>query len=308
MSDIHSIFQPSRILCPMDTSELSELALRYAAAAALAYGAELTVLHAEKFSVPPYFTKGQIATLTEMLKESRQAALSFLQGHVEAILGNKRQKLSLHVVLEEKDPVESILSHAQKGAADLLVLGTHGRTGAKRLWLGSVTENVVRHAEVPVLVVRKKQHEWIDSAPPGGDLRMKTILCPVNFTDTARAALKTAAVIASRFGAKLVPICVIEEDSSVSIAQMDEKLKEWIREDAPVPCITDVSVRKGHAAEQILSSASQMQADLVVLGAQRADAQGGWPWGNTTELVLRQSPVPVLVIPRETGIPAGAIE
>ena len=89
------------------------------------------MLHAEQFPVPPYFTKSQISTLTEMLKESRQAASDHLQEYVERVLGSLRQKIALHFVLEEDHPVEAILSHARKQAADLIVLGTHGRRGGE---------------------------------------------------------------------------------------------------------------------------------------------------------------------------------
>ena len=85
--------------------------------------------------------------------------------------------------------MDSVLASASKQRADLIVLGTHGRGGAKRLWLGSVAENVVRQADIPVFVVRQKQHEFIDPSQPGGEPVLKTILCPINFSETAREAL-----------------------------------------------------------------------------------------------------------------------
>jgi len=162
--------------------------------------------------------------------------------------------------------------------------------------LGSVAENVIRHVETPVFVVRQKQHEFIDQANLEAPLRMKTILCPVNFTSTANQALKIAASIAARFQAKLIPVCVVEPGSPMQPSDMNDKLNEWIQKDKPVSYSMDLVIRQGHPVEQILSLADQTHADLIVLEAQRADEQAIWPWGNTTELVLRQAPGPVLVI------------
>jgi nucleotide-binding universal stress UspA family protein len=176
-----STFKPARILCPIDFSRLSSLALKYAAAGAKAYGAELIVFHAERFELPPYFTPSQMDELTRQVKAQRRHAQTHLRQHALKVCGGLAKELSMTFTVVDAHPVDSVLAAAKKPAADLIVLGTHGRGGAKRLWLGSVAENIVRQAEAPVFVVRQKQHEFMDPKHPDSAPALSTILCPVNF-------------------------------------------------------------------------------------------------------------------------------
>jgi len=86
-------------------------------------------------------------------------------------------------------------------------MGPHGRGGTKRLWLGSVAENVVRQAGAPVLVARKKLHEFIDPGNAHTTAQRATILCPVNFSEAARARLAHGASLAHQFNTRLSKLC-----------------------------------------------------------------------------------------------------
>jgi len=291
-------FNPSRILCPIDFSELSSLALKYAAGGAKAYGAELIVFHVEQFELPPYFTSNQTNELTKQLKAQQRQAKTYLRQYALKVLGPLAKELSITFALMDAHPVDSVLAVAKKQRADLIVLGTHGRGGAKRLWLGSVAENIVRQAEVPVFVARQKQHEFIDPNHPASAPVLKTILCPVNFSEAARAAFNVANSIAQRFNARLIPVCVVEPGDKRSLSEAANELHTWVKEAVTAPCILEPVSRKGHAAEQIVGLAQEAKADLIVLGSQRPGSPGAWLMGTTTELVLRQATVPVLVVPR----------
>ena len=289
-----SAFKVSQILCPVDFSELSNLALKYAAAGAKAYGAKLIVLHAERFELPAYFTPGQIDELTRQLNAARGGAQDYLQQHALSILGPLANEISITFNVADTHPVDAVLTAASKHGADLIVLGTHGRGGAKRLWLGSVSENVVRQAEVPVFVVRQKQHEFIDGAA-GPEL--KTILCPVNFSEVARSAIQVATSIAGQFHARLIPMCVVEPGDQRTLSEAETAMQAWLGEILTTPCALEPASRQGRAAEQIVALAHKTKADLVVLGAQHRGSAMGSMFGGTTDLVLRQAPVPVLVVP-----------
>jgi nucleotide-binding universal stress UspA family protein len=285
------------ILCPVDLSETSNLALKYAAAAAKAYGAGLTVLHAEQFELPPYFTQVRMEELMRQVKEMRHGAEEFLAQRTRKILGPLADELSLSFSVVEEHPVDAVLGWARRQRSDVIVMGTHGRGGASRLWLGSVAENVVRHSEVPVLVVRPRQHEFIDSSHPESAPSLKTILCPVNLTESARATLRIAACIADRFGARLVPLCVLEAGDDRPLPDAEKELHGWVGDTVQTSCPLEMICRKGRAADRINAFAAETQADLVVLGAQRRGSASAWLFGGTTELVLRHAPVPVLVVP-----------
>lgn len=88
-------FEPKRILCPLDFSEHSSLALKYAAAGAREYGAEVTVLHARNFDLPRYFNRSETPRLIEELSSAKAAAGADLCSYVKQTLGIAVETLSI---------------------------------------------------------------------------------------------------------------------------------------------------------------------------------------------------------------------
>lgn len=291
-------FHPARILCPVDFSDLSDLALKYAAAGARAFSATLVVFHAQRFTLPPYFTPGQIAELTRQHRAEQDRAKQFLRLHVRKILGPQANDLPIKFDLADAHPVDAVLDAAKRHRAELIIMGTHGRGGAKRIWLGSVVENVVRQAGVPVFIVRQKQHEFSDPSGPQSVPELRTILCPVNFSPAARLSLEHAVSLAQQFHARLVTACILEPGDSRGLAEAKQELSSWLGQTDTTHCELEVVARKGRAGERIVALAAETKADLLVLGAQNRSPLQTWRWGDTTEFVLRQAPVPVLVVPQ----------
>ena len=141
----------SIILCPVDFSAHSALALREAAALARATGGSIHVLYAERTELPPYFTPGRMAELDRQIREGQAEAEDDLREFVHKIIGDSAVNVTVEVV--ERPPVEGILEAASRSGARWIVMGTHGRTGLKRLLMGSVAERIVRESRVPVMVV-----------------------------------------------------------------------------------------------------------------------------------------------------------
>lgn len=138
---------PRTIVAAVDFGEASARAVSVAGFIAAAGSATLHVLHAERFEVPPYFTPAQIERLDDERQEASAEIAIELKRFVKAAT-----TWPATVVVVDGRPVDAILQAAE--SADLLVLGTHGRRGPSRWWLGSVAERVVRAAPVPVLVAR----------------------------------------------------------------------------------------------------------------------------------------------------------
>jgi nucleotide-binding universal stress UspA family protein len=138
-----------RILVPFDFSDPATRALRVGADLALQYGGRILVLHAlAAFSPMEEFAIGQAAVWTpptELLDRTQHQ----LELAVQRALRQARPVTECRVVLG--DPFEAIIQAASK--ADLIVMGTQGRTGLEHLVIGSVAEKVVRHAPVPVLTM-----------------------------------------------------------------------------------------------------------------------------------------------------------
>ncbi len=135
------------VLHPTDFSESSEHAFRLACALARDYGARLIVLHVRWLPTPVF---GEVVPMpppaTGYSSAATEAQLHQIQAPDPAIHVEHR--------LEEGDPATEILSVAHETNTDLIVLGTHGRTGLSRLLMGSVAEQVVRRAACPVVSVK----------------------------------------------------------------------------------------------------------------------------------------------------------
>lgn len=290
-------FQPKNILCPIDFSDLSDLALKYAAAGAQAFGATLVVFHAQRFELPPYFTRGQIEELTRQHRAEQAKAKEFVRLHVRKVLGHQANNLSIKFDLSDAPPVDAVLNSAKRSRAELIVMGTHGRGGAKRIWLGSVLENVIRQAGVPVFAVRQKQHEFVDTSNPLNTPKLESILCPVNFSRAALAGLDHAISLAKRFNARLIPVCIAEPGDTRGTSELREELASRLEEGGAGGCNVETQTRRGEAGKEIVNLVTRTRADLVVLGARPRNPLHAWLWGDTTEVVLRRAPVPVLVVP-----------
>jgi nucleotide-binding universal stress UspA family protein len=138
---------PTTILVAVDFGEASRRALEVAGVIASAFGSTLRAVHAERFEPPPYFTMEQIVRL----EADRQTAQAAAVEHLAEFAARAGASPVASVVVDQP-PVEAVLDAA--AGADLIVMGTHGRRGPGRWWLGSVAERVVRAASVPVLVTR----------------------------------------------------------------------------------------------------------------------------------------------------------
>ena len=138
--------QPRRLLVAIDFSDASGHAAALAGLIASAYDARLVALHAERFEPPPYFTHGQLPELDS----ARVTAAAAAADQVRAFVAT-RTAFPVDARVVDADPVAAIL--AASTDADLLVMGTHGRRGPARWWLGSVAERVVLDSAHPVLVV-----------------------------------------------------------------------------------------------------------------------------------------------------------
>ena len=144
-----------RILVPMDFSEHADNALRLGVELAQASGASLTLLHV---GVVPhvYSTEfGMGSAVGPLFTEMSQQLAEEQRHKLERVAQTAVPEALEHViVLREGFPPEEVLAQVKEGEHDLVVMGTHGRTGLGRVFLGSVTERVVRECPVPVMVTR----------------------------------------------------------------------------------------------------------------------------------------------------------
>ena len=141
------------ILCPVDFSDPSREAMRFAAVLCRLYGARLTLLHA--YAVPGYvLPEGFVAAGPDVLEEIESRTRSTLKEWQTAAQEAGAQDIDLVTAMGNAAP--EIVLYAREHKADLIVVGTHGRTGIVNFLLGSVADKVVHTAHCPVLIVPAK--------------------------------------------------------------------------------------------------------------------------------------------------------
>jgi nucleotide-binding universal stress UspA family protein len=219
-------------------------------------------------------------------------------------------------LVREGNVASEILTQATDMKADLLVMGTHGRSGFERLLLGSTTEKVLRKASCPVLTVPPHH----PGAAPATPVLFKRILCPVDFSDCSMQALNYATSLAQESEAHLTVMHVMAHDlgdtpemydtmitdGRLSLADYlrrreDEaraRLKEAVPETVAAYCQVETMMVRGKPGGEILRIAGEQQSDLIVIGVQGRGAADLMLFGSTTNHVVRASPCPVLTLRR----------
>jgi nucleotide-binding universal stress UspA family protein len=141
-----------RILCPVDFSETARAAMETAIELAARFDAEVVLVHA--YPIPGYtFPDGSAFASSRMLQELADEAARHLEEWRQLAVKAGAKQVSLETAVG--DPAGEIVRIAQEKKADLVVMGTHGRTGIEHALMGSIAERVVRRAKCPVLTVRR---------------------------------------------------------------------------------------------------------------------------------------------------------
>ncbi len=288
-----------RIVCPTDFSDGSRRALDDAIALARWHGAALTVLHAHP-DVP-----------TRPHEDARDS-----EGHerftraLDAFIEPAREVgLPVRIELRAAPPVDAIVAEVQAGRADLVVMGTHGRSGFERLMLGSVTEKVLRKVSCPVLTVPPPHA--VRNAPDR--VPFQSILCPIDFSPASLRALDHALSLAEGTSARLRLLHVLEflvdpeDDRGVDFSfseyrqhlerDMHARLHRTVPEALRARCAVSETLTGGDPARQVLRVAGEVGADLIAMGAQGRGPVERIFLGSIAEHVIRGAACPVLTLP-----------
>lgn len=290
----------NRILCPVDFSESSTRALAHAAALTRWYEAHLTVLHVAP-TFDPVQIRGDLGVPVEFVTPvTREEVLSELS----RILERSGVSPDAHLIAQAGDASTTIVREALTTRADLIVIGTHGRRGFKRLLLGSVAETVLHEAPCPVLTV--SPHTEAASADV---VTFKRILCPIDFSPSALQALGFALDLARQAGGRVTLLHVVEwlaEDEPTHfnvpefrghmVNDAKQRLRSLVAEESRAWCEIDDVIVSGRAHRGILQEAAARSADLIVMGAQGRGSVGLALFGSTTQQVVRGAACPVLTV------------
>jgi universal stress protein A len=153
-----SFLRPRRILVPVDFSEHSKKALKYAAAFGEQFGAEVLLLHIVEPIVYPVEMGFVPPEIEDVGVKMVQSAKERLQEIADSDL---KLPVKTAILVRQGTPFQQVSAVAKEKGADLIIVTTHGYTGLKHVLLGSTAERIVRHAPCPVLVVRDRETEFV---------------------------------------------------------------------------------------------------------------------------------------------------
>ncbi len=288
-----------RILFATDFSTCADRAMGYAVTLAAAWKAELCVMTVLELypGMDPTYTVNKMFLDHLRTEATRQldAAQARLKGEGQAITTR----------IEIGIPSQAVQTVAQSTAADLVVVGTHGRTGLDHILIGSTAERVVRMAPCPVLAV-KVDKGGSGAATIGG---IKRIVVPIDLSGCSLDALEYAAQFAKQVGASVTILHAMEPvayglDFSLSHAKEWKRQREYLEERLAVlsACLTSAGVKTDHVlkpgvpADSITSYVTQHHYDLMIMGTHGRRGISQLLVGSIAGAMLRHAPCPVLTV------------
>lgn len=291
-----------KVLYPTDFSSCSKQALDEALYMASKFDAELFMLHAvvlhEADPNNPEHHFPEAAELVRLLSEMATTEMASL-----AARPSGREVVTHQTERPGFSASEVVLDYAAEIDADLIVMGTHGRWGPGRFFLGSTAEETVRYARCPVLSVREQEE-------PQGLETIRNILVPVDFSAHATEGIQVGKEMAARTGARLQVLHVVEIRTAPSLydVSMMEDLTDHVMQHAtdalarlvqesPGPEVDcDLHLVEGAAAHAISDFADEHDSGLVVIPSHGLTGVERVLLGSTAEGVIRQAPCPVLTV------------
>lgn len=285
----------AKILCPTDFSDSAARAVAMAVRLASEHDAELILFHA--YAVPVFGLaepEGESPALRQQLAADASAGLAEAVDRATALGARK-----LRSRLASGRPWVEIIKAAKAEAADLIVVGSNGRSGLPRIALGSVAEMVARRASCPVLVVRG-----------GGEPRpFGHILVPVDFSPRSRDAAELAIRLAHPGGAGVTLLHVVEAPVTWGELQPPEayrdldargaaRLEAWVKGLATAARVPVQSrVRIGSVGAQLLHAIdADRSIDLIVIGSHGRTGLKRAALGSIAEKTARHAYCPVLIV------------
>ena len=298
MLDIPIRVQLKSILFPTDFSSAANAALPYAVEIARRYGAKLYTLHVVPSEIDVVTAPETRPILANwVLGEATEKAHELLS-HVQGV--------NTEVLVRSGDIGTAVQDVIGTCEIDLIVLGTHGRTGWGKVLLGSVAENIFRKASCPVITVGPHC-----SRDPKKSVEFRQIIFATNFSPESLVAAPYAVSLAQENRAKLTLLHVVEEPRS-GLGNPDQlvppelpMLCRMVPAEARLWCEPEFLVEEGIAANKILDIAAQKWADLIVIGVHppqgplHADAH--LPM-TAAHKIVSLAPCPVLTVRGNDGL------
>jgi nucleotide-binding universal stress UspA family protein len=307
----------AKILVPLDGSSLAEAILPEVEELATLHDAEVMLLRVALAHAIP------LVDPTDAQVHAVEEAEGYL-ADVNRRLAPRGIKVSRAV--RYGNAADEILDHARARHANLIAMSTHGRSGLRRLVMGSVAEAVLRASPVPVLLLRAKEAAPAHTPARAGEVAgavqpqpaevapptIRHIMCPVDFFHTSESAMVYAGALAERFHADLTVLHVVYDPLDITCSHIphppleqlrDEMIREaeqllgrQVRRELRFLPRVKTAVVTGPPFAQITRYAREHHVDLIVMGTHGGSGLDHLVMGSTAERVVRVAPCPVLTI------------
>jgi len=292
------ISTPKKILVATDFSTTADSAEKIAYQLASLFDAELHLVHVRVILEDPLMAEEHQMKIEHMMSSTDEATR---QAFARDRTGERGVTVKTHLI-RSVSAAEAITETALDLDCDLIVMGTHGRRGIKHMLLGSVAENVIRSADLPVLTVRPGT-----DLPAGGP---KKILVAHDFSERSALAVRVAGEWARAFDADPTLLHVVEPVvypefyainalSDDVMTRLQDRASEAL-DNTATEALPDLQVATrvlvGRAINTIIAEAQPKNFDLVIMGTRGLTGLEQLVLGSVAEGVLRRCPVPLLTV------------
>ena len=308
MKEEHNQRSRSRIVVPLDESKFAESAIPVALSMARALDADVELVSV--FDLPKMLVTAGIEAFSSSPSIATQGLEQYLDGLVEEIAAEA--DVSVTRTILQDGVVQSLVRHAEDARVALIVMATHGRGPLQWAWLGSVTDRVVRHVHVPVVVVRPKETGSVGISEPRGFGR---ILVPLDGSPFAERSLEWALRVGRPANASYDLLRVVPhtlphsqpflKEAMETAEECAEKLAEEPRRylsriadrlrDEGLSVRTEILVDVP-ASTGILDYAKRHSIDLIAIATHGLGGFWRLMLGSVVDKVLRAAEVPVLLV------------
>jgi nucleotide-binding universal stress UspA family protein len=293
--------QINRIFCATDFSDFAKGVVAYGITLAAEFHAKLYICHV--IDLPAVTTYGEAVTGPI---EHQNRFMGYARREIDRLIGNS--SVEYQSLISIGNTTEEITRLADEHAADLVITATHGRSGLKRFFLGSVTERLMRTLPCPLLVIRGaeegKRTKSLKKFP------FKKVLVGCDFSTDFEFALEYAISIAQEFQSELHLVHVVEPSGYKDLFKLpsepgerfkeelydtiQDKLKTMVTEEALNWITLKTKLLVGKPYEELVRYAQLKDVDLIALGTRGRGMVEDILVGSTTDRVIRQAPCPVL--------------
>jgi len=284
----------NKILCPVDFFPASKRAADYAIALAKAYESKLILLHVVSPVLPAsYEIPIDAADILESMTDAADNELKKLAVRARA------KRVNTEVIVRTGEIDLEIRSLIKDLNVDFIVMGTHGRRGFEKWFLGSVTERLLRRVDIPLLTIGSAAN---NTKTPTA---VRRILVTTDFSEGTAEAVRYAFSLGQEYQAQVTLLHVLNDVSAdisgryrdTLIKSIRNELEELVPDDVRDWCDVSTRVETGLPWTRILDTAKRDKIDLLVMNAHGNGMLHRALVGSTAERVVRGSPAPVLLIP-----------